>query len=197
MCYCRVSVRLSVHYNLFFFWKGSQRRHAQNWKYITYYNAARCLDSSLSNNSDKLAYNWLCRYKLQVFPRFHPFGAFGTSILMVPHFCQSPPNHWILEITCIPQNSFMDICRARGLNTEDAMDRSRWRKQIGIIDVWSWCKWFAYGPADATATQSSLVSVKSRMVYLSGASLHRLSWKKGHVCVCVCVWSPTETLANM
>ena len=42
-----------------------------------------------------------------------------------------------------------------------------------------WCKWFAYGPADATATPSSLVSVKSRMVYLSGAGLPRLSWKKG------------------
>jgi len=25
-------------------------------------------------------------------------------------------------------------CRARGLNREDAMDRSRWRKQIGMID---------------------------------------------------------------
>jgi len=24
--------------------------------------------------------------------------------------------------------------RARGLNTEDAMDQSRWRKQIGMID---------------------------------------------------------------
>jgi len=43
---------------------------------------------------------------------------------------------------------------------------------------WVWCKWFAYGPADATATPSSLASVKSRMVYLSGASLPRLSWKK-------------------
>jgi len=28
------------------------------------------------------------------------------------------------------------------------------------------CKWFAYGPADATATPLSLVPVKSRMVYL-------------------------------
>jgi len=37
---------------------------------------------------------------------------------------------------------------------------------------------FAYGPADATATPSSLALVKSRMVYLSGASLPRLSWKK-------------------
>jgi len=34
-----------------------------------------------------------------------------------------------------------------------------------------------YGPADATATPSSLTPVKSRMVNLSGASLPRLSWK--------------------
>ena len=32
------------------------------------------------------------------------------------------------------------------------------------------CKWFVYGPADATATPSSLAPVKSRMVYLSGAA---------------------------
>jgi len=37
-----------------------------------------------------------------------------------------------------------------------------------------------YGPADATATPSSLASVKSTMVYLSRAGLPRLSWKKGH-----------------
>jgi len=41
------------------------------------------------------------------------------------------------------------------------------------------CKWFAYGSADAIATPSSLASLKSRMVYLSGAGLPRLSWKKG------------------
>jgi len=35
---------------------------------------------------------------------------------------------------------------------------------------------FAYGPADANATPSSLASLKSRMVYISGASLARLSW---------------------
>jgi len=40
-------------------------------------------------------------------------------------------------------------------------------------------QWFAYGPADATATPSSLAPVKSGMVYLSGAGLPRLSWKKG------------------
>jgi len=41
------------------------------------------------------------------------------------------------------------------------------------------CKWFAYGPADATATWSSLALLKSRMIYLSGASLHMFPWKKG------------------
>jgi len=33
------------------------------------------------------------------------------------------------------------------------------------------CKWFAYGPADATATPSSIAPVISWMVYLSGAGL--------------------------
>jgi len=42
------------------------------------------------------------------------------------------------------------------------------------------CKWFAYGPADGTATLSSFAAVKSRMAYFSGASLPRLSWKKDH-----------------
>jgi len=36
------------------------------------------------------------------------------------------------------------------------------------------CKWLAYGPADATATPSSLALVKSRMVYPSGTDLSRL-----------------------
>jgi len=49
-----------------------------------------------------------------------------------------------------------------------------------------WCKWFAYGPSDATATHhQSLASVKSRMVYLSGACLPRLSWKKAVKRMCV------------
>jgi len=30
-------------------------------------------------------------------------------------------------------------CRARELNTEDAMCRSRWRKQIGMIDDYDEC----------------------------------------------------------
>ena len=31
--------------------------------------------------------------------------------------------------------------RARGLNREDAMDHSRWRKQIGMIDDHDECEW--------------------------------------------------------
>jgi len=38
---------------------------------------------------------------------------------------------------------------------------------------------FAYGPADTTATPSYFASLKFGMVYLSGAGLPRLSWKKG------------------
>jgi len=33
------------------------------------------------------------------------------------------------------------VCKARGLNREDAMDRSRWRKQIGMIDDHNECEW--------------------------------------------------------
>ena len=36
-----------------------------------------------------------------------------------------------------------------------------------------------YVPADATATQLSLASVKPRMVYPSGTDLLKLSWEKG------------------
>jgi len=32
-------------------------------------------------------------------------------------------------------------CKALGLNREDAMDRSRWRKQIGMIDDHDECEW--------------------------------------------------------
>ena len=50
---------------------------------------------------------------------------------------------------------------------------------LAWLSVWSEVQIFAYGPADATATPSSLASLKSRMVYLSGAGLSRLPGKKG------------------
>ena len=43
-----------------------------------------------------------------------------------------------------PKKTWREIveknCRAHGLNTEDAMDRSRWRKQIGMIDDHDECE---------------------------------------------------------
>jgi len=42
-----------------------------------------------------------------------------------------------------PKETWREIvekdCRARGLNIEDAMCRSRWRKQIGMIDDYDEC----------------------------------------------------------
>jgi len=32
-------------------------------------------------------------------------------------------------------------CKTRGLDREDAMDRSRWRKQIGIFGENDGCEW--------------------------------------------------------
>ena len=32
-------------------------------------------------------------------------------------------------------------CKAHGLNREDAMDHSKWRKQIGIYDDHDGCEW--------------------------------------------------------
>jgi len=51
------------------------------------------------------------------------------------------------------------------------------RYWCGYLSRARW-KSFAYGPADATATPSSVAPVKFRMVYLSGAGLPRLCWKK-------------------
>ena len=51
---------------------------------------------------------------------------------------------------------------------------------LAWLSVWSKVQMICIYPADVTATPSSLVPVKSKLVYLNGASLPRLSWKKGH-----------------
>ena len=54
---------------------------------------------------------------------------------------------------------------------------SYWSSVVQMICIWSsWCH----------CHPSSLPSVKSRMVYLSGAGLPRLSWKKAVKRTCVC-----------
>jgi len=44
-----------------------------------------------------------------------------------------------------PKKTWREIvekyCKARGLNREDAVDCSRWRKQIGMIDDHDECEW--------------------------------------------------------
>jgi len=67
------------------------------------------------------------------------------------------------------------------------------------LSVWSEVQMIAYGPADATVTPSSLAPGKSRMVYLSGAGLPGLWWKKGCymdvvVVVIVVVYQATNIL---
>jgi len=49
-----------------------------------------------------------------------------------------------------------------------------WR---GYLSGTKW-KWFAYGPADVTATPPSLAALKSKMVYFSCGDLPWLSWKR-------------------
>ena len=55
------------------------------------------------------------------------------------------------------------------------------------------CKRFAYGPAYATATPSSLPSLKSAWFGLSGAGLPRLSWKKMPLNECQSVFQYSTT----
>ena len=50
------------------------------------------------------------------------------------------------------------------------------------------CRWFAYGPADATATPSSLASLKLNWFNLPGAGLSRLSWEKRPLKGFLSVW---------
>ena len=74
------------------------------------------------------------------------------------------------------------------------------RKSICTVKNWvmrSWCdyrsavrcKWFAYGPANATATPSSLASLKSILVLHFWYLLTQVAWKKRLLdgCLSVCV----------
>jgi len=47
-------------------------------------------------------------------------------------------------------------CKARGLNREDAMDGSRWMKQIGTIDDHDECEWVnvSYGTGSPGLSQT-------------------------------------------
>ena len=85
--------------------------------------------------------------------------------------------------------NFIDLCLSFMLSVLDTwlgIRNSIWPVKIWVM--WCWhgylsaarCRWSAYCSANATATASSFASLKSRMVYHSGAGLLRLSCKKGH-----------------
>ena len=52
-------------------------------------------------------------------------------------------------------------CQACGLNREDAMDRSRWMKQIGMIDDHDRCEWVNVSSATGSPGLSRTKSIES------------------------------------
>ena len=61
------------------------------------------------------------------------------------------------------------------------------------------CRLFAYGPADATASQNPhhlLPHLNPDWFYISGTGLPRLSWKRGRWTVAVLVVASVETTAR-
>ena len=65
-----------------------------------------------------------------------PAAKYHTDALFVPSNTE-------FLYTYIPglDTLYYDLCLQHGLNTEDAMVRSRWRKQIGMIDDHDECEW--------------------------------------------------------
>ena len=74
-----------------------------------------------------------------------------------------------------PKKTWREIvekdCKACGLNMEDAMDRSRWRKQIGMIDDHDECEWVNVSSGTGSPGLSRTKSTERKTV----------------VCMCVCV----------
>jgi len=76
------------------------------------------------------AHVWPCIFDILLTPKLSSitltiFTIFLTTALYVCIVYVMSPVFYI---------SICDDCRARGLNREDAMDRARWRKLIGMID---------------------------------------------------------------
>ena len=108
---------------------------------------------------------WMCVLKLQdrVPSRVerenrissHNLSTTAKLVVMYGHVLQKEENYWVkkcmeYEVEGVrprgrPKKTWREIvekdCKARGLNREDAMDRSKWRKQIGIFDDHDGCEW--------------------------------------------------------
>jgi len=63
-----------------------------------------------------------------------------------------------------PKKTWREIvdkdCQARGLNREDATDRSRWRKQIGMIDDHNDCEWVNFSSSTGSPGLSGTKSIE-------------------------------------
>jgi len=106
----------------------------------------------------------------------------SASEIKFPYFVQSFPNYnslTVSDVTHTHTGTFSALTKLVGWQ-EGHPACKNW-----VVRYWhgylseARCKQFVYGPAYATGTPSSLASLKFRMVYLSGAGLPRLSWKKG------------------
>jgi len=63
-----------------------------------------------------------------------------------------------------PKNTWREIvekdCKVHGLNREDAMDHSRWRKHIGIFDDHDGCEWVNVSSGTGSPTLSRTKSTE-------------------------------------
>jgi len=109
---------------------------------------------------------WMCGVKLQDrVPRKELRGRLGLDDIILVlwqkrfrwygHVLQKEDNDWVKK--CMeyevegarqrsrPKKTWTEIVekdyKAHGLNRDDAMERSRWRKQIGMIDDHDECEW--------------------------------------------------------
>ena len=82
-----------------------------------------------------------------------------------------------------PKKTWREIvekdCKTRGLNREDAMDHSRWRRQIGIFDDHDGCEWVnvSSGTVSLGFPRQNPQSHKVVVLYVL------------YVCVCVLLFS--------
>jgi len=76
----------------------------------------------------------------------------------------------VVWVICYPTNSVkaLKACQEEHLACEKMSG-----EVLAWLSVWSEVQWFTYGPADATATPSSLASLKSRMAVMKKRLLNR------------------------
>jgi len=91
---------------------------------------------------------------------------------------------WLLCLECADKTLIFAVLKQWLLQqreTEASFDYI----MFGVVwlSVWSRCRLFAYGPADATASQNPVISGLILIwtgFYFSGTGLPGLSWKRGH-----------------